>query len=409
MPLSRRDVLIATPCALGLAACGGPSGSGLQLSNLIDAPVGSHAPGAGFVIMRGDELLASDAAGVAQTAPDARPFTIETPFRAASVSKLIVALCAQALDERGVIGLDDPIDKFIPEFPTLPYAEPGQVPSLRQLLAHTSGLSDPDAYWVEHPGDIRSLFDVDLTAASHAPGYFEYCNFGYGIVATALELATGSRFDVLAQELVLTPMGLDAGFNWSGVSAEKRQRGATLYRESARGWDVQIDGADSLASSQPAVLMASDSHLDTYTAGQNGTLFSPQGGLRANLIDLAKIAWRLKTAPALTQPVWELNGRANNGEHDKRYFTAFGTGVHLYPSGSSFWPGQQLYGHHGEAYGLYAGAWYAPDLDIAFSYVATGSPDVPPRRSDQHPALNTFTQLLMTVVREAYAKSPAAR
>ncbi len=36
-------------------------------------------------------------------------------------------------------------------------------------------------------------------------------------------------------------------------------------------------------------------------------------------------------------------------------------------------PGVKLIGHHGEAYGLYSGAWHAPELDAEIAYAITGS------------------------------------
>ncbi|MEO1189281.1 MAG: serine hydrolase, partial [Pseudomonadota bacterium] len=198
-------------------------------------------------------------------------------------------------------------------------------------------------------------------------------------------------------------------FNWSGVSADKKRNGATLYRETVRGWMAQTDDADILNASAPLVLKADGADLRDYTPGTNGTLFSPQGGLRANLMDLATIAGRLKYAPELTRQIWRLNVTEANGVHDERYFTRFGTGVQIHPADESLWPGYELWGHPGEAYGLYSGAWYVPELEISFAYAVTGTPETPPARSAAHPALNTFTDVLMQAVIAAYEASPASK
>jgi CubicO group peptidase (beta-lactamase class C family) len=348
--------------------------------------------------MQGGKVIASEAVGEAIVGQ--RAFTIRSPFRAASVSKLVTAMVAQKLHHDGVLDLDAP----------LALADEAIVPplTLRSLLSHTSGISDPDVYWLTHPKSIEPLVTRTLLTRK-TDASFEYCNLGYGIAATVMEHASGRRFDHLARNLVLKRDGLDAGFNWSGVSPEKRATGAALYRENAAGWQTQTDGPDILRRSDPAILLESDASLSTYTPGQNGTLFSPQGGLRASLLDLATIAGRLKYSPELTRPVWTLNEDASNGVHDQRYFTQFGTGVHIHPATESLWPGQTLWGHHGEAYGLYAGAWYAPDLDLSFAYAVTGTPETAPARSLKHPALNTFTEVLMDAVMLAYENSPAAR
>ena len=126
-------------------------------------------------------------------------------------------------------------------------------------------------------------------------------------------------------------------------------------------------------------------------------------------MDLATIAGRLVYAHQLTQRVWRLDATGSNGLHDERYFTEFGTGVHIHPASECLWPGYELWGHHGEAYGLYSGAWYAPALEISFAYAVTGTPETPPARSARHPALNPFTESLMDAVMAAYAASPASK
>ena len=346
-----------------------------MLRPLINGPAQARAPAAGLIVMKNNLVIAQTALGDA--AIDQRAFTTRTALRAASVSKLVVALTTEKLHHDGVIDLDKGVRTLLPFFPSdTPAGSAG--PSLRALLSHTGGMKDPEVYWIAHPGEIESLLTRE---AFRGNTDFEYCNLAYGVVATALEAATERRFDWLARDFVLKPMGLDAGFNWSGVSADKKQNGATLYREAVR----------------------------TYVPGKNGTLFSPQGGLRANLMDLATIAARLKYAPELTRQVWRLNVTEANGVHDERYFTRFGTGVQIHPADESLWPGYELWGHPGDAYGLYSGAWYVPELEISFAYAVTGTPETPPARSARHPALNTFTEILMDAVIAAYEASPASR
>jgi len=396
--LSRRTALALIPSGVLAGACGSFARARSSIADLVEGPALERAPAAGYVLMQGGKVITSEAVGEAIIGQ--RAFTIRSPFRAASVSKLVTAMVAQKLHHDGVLDLDAP----------LVLADEAIIPplTLRGLLSHTSGISDPEVYWLAHPKSIEPLARRTLLSRKPEAG-FEYCNLGYGIAATIMEDATGRRFDHLARNHVLKRDGLDAGFNWSGVSPEKRAAGAALYRENATGWQVQTDGQEVLERSDPVILLESDANLATYTPGLNGTLFSPQGGLRASLLDLATIAGRLKYAPELTRPVWTLNEAADNGVHDQRYFTQFGTGVHIHSATESLWPGQTLWGHHGEAYGLYAGAWYAPDLDLSFTYAVTGTPETPPVRSLKHPALNTFTEVLMDAVVLAYENSPAAR
>lgn len=391
--------------AAGMALSGCASAPDPQdlLQPLIAGAAQARAPAAGVVVMKNNLVVAQTALGEATIGQ--RVFTTRTAFRTASVSKMAVALTAEKLHQDGVIDFDQGVRTWLPWFPSDTVAGAAG-PSLRALLSHTGGMRDPDVYWLAHPGQIETLL---TPSAFRSDTDFEYCNLAYSVIATALEAATQRRFDRLAHDFAFKPMGLDAGFNWAGVSAEKRRNGATLYRESVRGWIAQTDDVETLTHTEPSVLLQDGANLRTYVPGTNGTLFSPQGGLRANLIDLATLAARLKYAPELTRRVWRLNAAESNGVHDQRYFTQFGTGVQIHPADESLWPGYELWGHPGEAYGLYSGAWYAPALDISFAYAVTGSPETPPAGSARHPSLNTMTDILMDAVIAAYAASPASK
>lgn len=402
--LTRRGLLASVPASALLVSGCRPEASAQQLTQmLVDAPDGNSVPAAGIVVMRNNLVIAQAAAGEASVG--SRVFSTRSAFRAASISKMVVALTAEKLHRDGEVDLDKGVRTWLPFFPADTVAgEDG--PTLRALLSHTGGMKDPDEYWLAHPGHIESLLTPD---AFREYTDFEYCNLAYGVVATAFEAATQRRFDRIANDIVLKPMGLDAGFNWAGVSPEKKRDGATLYRNFGNGWASQIDDRDTLRDPEPLVLTDGGADLSTYQPGTNGTLFSPQGGLRANLMDLATIAARLKYAPELTRRVWSLNADQSNGSHDARYFTQFGTGVQIHPAGESIWPGYEVWGHPGEAYGLYSGAWYVPELNVSFAYAVTGTPDGEPDRSARHPALNKYTEVLMDAVMSAYEASPANR
>ncbi|MEO1187472.1 MAG: serine hydrolase domain-containing protein, partial [Pseudomonadota bacterium] len=212
--LTRRGLLAAAPAtALGLASCGAKADPEQILRSLVTGPAQARAPAAGLVVMKNNLVVAQAAVG--EAAIGTRPFTSRTALRAASVSKLVVALTTEKLHHDGVVDLDKGVRLWLPSFPTDTAAGP-EGPSLRVLLSHTGGMKDPEVYWMEHPGQIETLLTRE---AFRNNTDFEYCNLAYGVIATALEAATQRRFDWLARDFVLTPMGLDAGFNWSGVSA----------------------------------------------------------------------------------------------------------------------------------------------------------------------------------------------
>ncbi len=404
---TRRTFLGGTAGAV-LTACATPRALSRQGSarDRIDALVArGDVPAAGLVVVRKGETIFSHATGLAQGAAGESPalaFTPSTKMRVASVSKLATALTAHRLAEAGAIDLDADISGAFavsirhPAFPESPV-------TMRHLLSHTGGLEDPETYWIAAPGLIEELFVLGMwrAAAYGPPGTgFRYANFGYGLVATLLERATGERFDDLARRLVFDSIGSSAGFNWSGVARTERLRGASIYRKVASSWRVEADGLQVLASDAPSVLIQPGSSLSEYILGTNGTLFSPQGGLRASLVDLCRLAREVSRLEALTRPVWRFEPETNNGDTEGGYFTVFGSGAHVHDGADSPLQGFRMAGHHGEAYGLYCGAWDVPEQNAQFAYAVTGTPEGDVLRATYHPAANIYTAELFAAARQ---------
>jgi CubicO group peptidase (beta-lactamase class C family) len=294
-----------------------------------------------------------------------RAVTIDDPARVASISKLVVAIGVMRLSEQGTLDLDRDVNEYLgwrvrnPAFPDAPI-------TLRALLSHQSGLRDSVDYIVPLDGKLevvladRKAWDMD-----HAPGtYFSYANINSPLIAAVMEGATGERFDRLMARLVLTPLGLDACYNWgAGCSESRRAQAVTLLRPNkdlAR--DAPMNGPDSCA-----VYPASDGSCDVdklYVLGRNGSAFSPQGGLRISARDLTKIGQLLlrdgapllspKSFAEMIGPVWTFDGK--NGADDNGYFTGYGLGVHWLSDKQ----GNRWFGHVGEAYSLRAGFWINP-------------------------------------------------
>lgn len=368
----RRAALGVLAALLGLAACASVPSPLAAVSALATGPNG--LAGVALVVRRAGEVCLAIGAGTAEFGPDGltplRAFRPDTKVRVASVSKLAVALLADAEAAQGRLDLDAPVTDV---FPTLSDTADGEPVTLRRLLAHTAGIRDGEVYWQAHPGDIRDL----LPGQTVGQGGFGYANVNYGLAATVLEARLGARFDRLMIDRLLASLGLTAGFNWSGVPEAERLGGGTLYRRERGRWAVAVDNAAQRARQPAAVLLEPDADVDTYRFGQNGSLFSPQGGLRASAGDLAVLAeavGRLSADSTALVPQFEAADPADPAT-EGGFYRRFGTGIHLLLAEQV--PGAALgeaplRGHSGEAYGLVSGAWFAPDVDLAIGFVATG-------------------------------------
>ena len=325
-------------------------------------------------------------AGVADRAT-ARALTADDPVRVASVSKLVVAIGVMRLVEAGRLDLDADVARYLgwrlrnPGFPDAPI-------TLRQLLAHTSSLTDTVDYVLPLDADMAGvLADPKAWDAAHRPGsFFRYANFNTPVVAAVMEKATGTRFDLLMKRLVLEPLGLDACYNWAACAPATAARAVVLYRERKPTKDDHGGGAAACP-----VTPASDGTCDLarWQPGRNGAIFSPQGGLRISARGLATVGrlllnngrvgtvrlLRPASVRALLAPVWTFDGA--NGETEKGFLCRYGLATQTLATRADgcrddpFGDGVARVGHAGDAYGLKSGLWIDRAKGTGVAYFAT--------------------------------------
>lgn len=358
------------------------------------APAATQAPPHAWATFDANRITGSGASGLADRT-SGRRLTADDPVRIASISKLVVAIGVLRLVEQGRLDLDRDVSDYLgwrlrnPAFPDRPI-------TLRLLLSHRASLKDDIEYWAIPLGTTleQALANPAAFDPAHAPGsYFRYANLGYPVIASVMEKASGERFDRLMQRLVLEPLGMDACFNWTTCSDAAIARAVVLY---APDGSVRRDDLRGRRPDCP-VLSPSGCDLDTYRLGDNGALFSPQGGLRVSVRDLAILGRMLlnngvhggqrilaeASMRTLTTPVWTYDG--TNGETDGGFYCSYGLAVQFLPVAREgcrddlFGRGRMMWGHAGDAYGLRAGFWLDPARRSGIAFFATTNGDDPPR------------------------------
>lgn len=353
--------------------------------------------------IRGGAYALFDGSGVLQVGAIGRaradmPLSVNSMVRVASISKLVTMLSFMRLFEMGKAALDSDISPQIgftlrnPNFPN-------KTITPRLVLSHTSSVRDGDNYVGRIGETLESFFSPTSPNWANGNhwgkqdiGYFAYSNLGMGLIAQIIERATGQRFDIAAKNLVLDKLNIKAGFNWSGVSDEDIATSSPLFRRpndtnKINDWVVQIDG-DPLSVPRPTHNIVLGNSLKDYEIGSNGLAFSPQGGLRANIIHLVKLAQvftgqsnllKPNTLREILKPQWTFDGKNGEGEIENGVemgaFLGFGTGIHILPKGNGPIIGlkENLYGHYGQAYGLLGGLWTEPKSKKGFAWFINGS------------------------------------
>jgi CubicO group peptidase (beta-lactamase class C family) len=188
---------------------------------------GKRTPALCFAVTSTSGLHASGAAGIADLAT-ARPASIEDQYPWFSMTKIATATAASTLAAAGRLDLDAAIDTYLPRYDAGGY----ETPTVRQLLNHTAGLSNPlPVKWVrpaERPPD-DSLIDAVTAkygAPRRAPGQrAAYSNVGYLLMGRILEAVTDQSAQEVIAELVLEPLGMtETGFDF-----DKNRPRATGY------------------------------------------------------------------------------------------------------------------------------------------------------------------------------------
>lgn len=346
-----------------------------------------------------------EVSGVADIAT-ARKVTADDPVRIASVSKLVAAIAVMRLVEQRKLDLDADVSALLgwrlrnPAFPDTPI-------TLRLLLSHRSSLTDGVDYVLPLDAHLQTvLADPKAWDAAHAPGsYFRYTNLNFPVVAAVMERATGERFDRLMARLVLVPLKLDACYNWITCSDAAAARAVVIYRA---GQPTKDDnhGHRPACPVQPAADGGCD--LAGWRAGDNGAIFSPQGGLRISARGLARIGRLLlgrgtvdgvrlltrQSIALLERPLWTFDGSNGDtgedpsGKPDAGFLCTYGLAVTFLATPQAgcrddpFGDGHRRLGHAGDAYGLRSGLWVDPKRGTGVAYFATDvALDDPPQRS----------------------------
>ena len=151
-------------------------------------------------VLRAGEVVWTGAAGDGSGHPDDRQ------YRIGSITKTFVAVAVLRLRDAGLVDLDDPIGRFVPD---TGYASS----TIGSLLSHTSGMqSEPVGSWWERSpgGDLPTLVARnDGSGAVTGPGdFFHYSNLGFALLGEVVGQVGGTTWwDVVATE-ILRPLGM---------------------------------------------------------------------------------------------------------------------------------------------------------------------------------------------------------
>ena len=177
--------------------------------------------GSSLVMIRDGKPMADEYVGF-QDLERKRPVDRDTIYHWASITKTFTAIAIMQLRDRGLVGLDDPVAKYLPEIRRIhnPYGDGSQI-TLRMLMSHSAGLRagtwpwGGDQPWQPfEPTEWAQLTAMlPYTQLEFAPGTkYSYSNPGVVFLGRIIELLSGDDYEVYIGKNILMPLGMHASF-----------------------------------------------------------------------------------------------------------------------------------------------------------------------------------------------------
>lgn len=320
-----------------------------------------------------DKLLESTSLGYASL-ENKEPLDLNSIFRIASISKVIIALGIMKLVEEGKININEDISQYLGYDVKNPYFKDKAI-TIKHLMTQTSSISDGadniKGYdGVNGPKEEVSLKELltnpnykyytEKTFLNKEPGsYFEYSNFGCGILACIIEKITGKYFNDYIKEILFKPLSIDASFRVDEIINQDKI--ASLYNYYSNEFKLCRNKE-----------IFKEKLFPLYPLGNN--FRGPAGGLFISGLDLMKIGQMLmnkgtyqniklfkrETINLMEKEAWR--GMTNDSSYKAK-------GLQLNLLDLSFWPYKNelgLKGHFGDAYGAQTFMFYTSDFGMIF-------------------------------------------
>jgi len=278
----------------------------------------------------------------------------DTLFAVGSITKNFVATLIMLLFEEEVLSLDDPLSKWLPDYPYI-----NNLITIRQLLNHTSGIYmfwDNDEIWEELVRDRAKVWTPEevlsyIKEPYFSPGDgFHYSNTNYLLLAMIIEKATSSKLSIEFKKRFWEPMGISDAF----LSQEEE---IPAYQAHVYGDNFVFGNAESDLTFQPRA-----SH-ESIGFGSSGIFTSAKSlALWAHALFEGDILQK-QSLDEMLQFV-EFNTVSN--------MKAYGLGVQLYPQ--IFTSGARAIGHGGGNIGTSTYMVYLPDYHISIVVMVNAYP-----------------------------------
>jgi CubicO group peptidase (beta-lactamase class C family) len=259
-----RSYSLSLICAVPLALNPVAAAEDAPLNSRVDAYIQPYVASNNFsgvvLIARNGKILVNRAYGQADRERDIENQQ-NTRFHIASVSKSFTAAAILLLEQRGKLSVNDPLSRFIPDYPN------GNRITLHQLLCHRSGIVNANNL-PEYPEKSKSRISLNDVIAMFKnsplvfePGSrFQYSNSNYNLLAYIIEKVSGQTYGDFLRKNIFDPLDMRDTADDNGTERLTANQASGYIPEGMTGVSPAPD-------------------LNWSIKGGNGSLYSTAGDL----------------------------------------------------------------------------------------------------------------------------------
>ena len=250
-----------------------------QIDEIISEAYTKDEPGIALLVAKNGKTIYRKAFGKANLELDV-PMKPENVFELASITKQFTAVAILMLEERGKLKIEDPITKYIPDYPTK-----GKIITIHHLLNHTSGIKSYTSMGLDKlarkdmtPTELIDYFKNE--PMDFDPGErFQYNNSGYILLGYIIEVITKDTYKNFIENQIFKKLGMSSSQYGSMVSLVKNR--ASGYQKDGNGFR----NADYLSLTLPyaagSLMSTVDDMLKWQNALRNNTLIKKESLTKA--------------------------------------------------------------------------------------------------------------------------------
>jgi CubicO group peptidase (beta-lactamase class C family) len=207
--------------------------------------------GSSFFLIRNNQIIARELYGLAHVELN-RAVDEETIYHWASITKTFTGIAIMQLRDRGLLKLDDPVIKYLPELKAAhnPFGDMGEI-TIKHLLTHTSGFRNPTWTWRDDDKDWQPFEPqrweqlvamLPYTEVLFKPGSrYSYSNPGVIYLGRIIELLTHDDYEVYIDKNIFKPLEMNRSYFDATPYHLLRHRSHSYYIRDGKRTPGQFD------------------------------------------------------------------------------------------------------------------------------------------------------------------------